>query len=120
MANTRYAYTTATLAEVFKENQSGVINLTGNPLKIASATASGAGRADSKHGLSSITPFTTGCGVYRFKLSTWVDDSSGATHAIHQDLNLDYVIQHRINGDCLIRCLMTIKTYAIKRIPTRD
>lgn len=79
MANTRYAYTTATLGEVFKENSAGVINLTGNPMKLASATATGAGRADSKHGLSSITPFTTGCGVYRVKLSTWVDDTSGAT-----------------------------------------
>jgi len=81
MANTRYAYTTATLGEVFKENQAGVINFTGNPIKLASATATGAGRTDSKHGMSSITPFTTGCGVYRFKLSTWVDDSSGATDA---------------------------------------
>lgn len=79
MANTRYAYTTSTLAEVFKENQAGVINITGNPMKIASATATGVGRADSKHGLSSITPFTTGCGVFRVKLSTWVDDTSGAT-----------------------------------------
>mgnify|MGYP003644891278 CR=1 FL=1 len=84
MANTRYTYTTATLAEVFKENSAGVINLTGNPMKIASATATGAGRTDSKHGMSSVSPFTTGCGVFRVKLSTWV------------------VTQHLIHGDYLI------------------
>ena len=81
MANTRYTYTTATLAEVFKENEAGVINLTGNPMKLASSTATGAGRTDSKHGMSSISPFTTGCGVYRVKLSTWNNDTSGATSA---------------------------------------
>ena len=82
MANTRYTYTTTTLGEVFKENRSAQsINVTGTPMKVASLTATGVGRADSKHGISSITPFTTGCGIFRAKLSTWIDDSSGATSA---------------------------------------
>ena len=82
IANTRYNYTTSTLGEVFKENKSGQsINVTGTPMKIASGTATGTGRADSKHGIVSIAPFTTGCGVFRVKLSTWVDDGSGATSA---------------------------------------
>lgn len=82
MANTRYTYTTSSLGEVFKENNAGEsVNLTGTPMKVASATATGVGRGDSKHGISSITPFTIGCGIFRAKISTWVDDSSGATSA---------------------------------------
>ena len=82
MANTRYTYTTSNLGEVFKENSAGnSIQTTGNPMKIASLSATGVGRADSKHGLSSISPFTTGCGVFRVKLSTWANDTSGATSA---------------------------------------
>lgn len=79
MHNTRYAYTTTNISDVFDENEAGVINFTGNPLKLASGTATGVGRSDSKHGLHSINAFTTGCGVFRLKISTWVDDGSGAT-----------------------------------------
>jgi len=79
IANTKYTYTTANLFDTFKENTTAGINKTGTPMKLASATATGTGRADSKHGMASINPFTTGCGVFRVKLNTWVDDGSGAT-----------------------------------------
>ena len=81
MANTGYTYTTSNLGLTFKENVSAQVNFTGNPVKIASASPSGAGRVDDKHGISSIFPFTTGCGVFRIKLSTWQNDGSGDNNA---------------------------------------
>ena len=76
--NCRYTYNTANFGLTFNEITPTGINLTGTPLKIASSTATGAGRDDSKHGVYSQKPFTTGCGVFRCKLSTWIDDTSGA------------------------------------------
>lgn len=79
--NCRYAYTTSNFGLTFNEIVATNINLTGNPLKLASSIANGAGDATSAHGFYSQKPFTTGCGVFRVKLSTWVADASGALGA---------------------------------------
>lgn len=77
VANCKYKYDTGDIGSSFNEKEVGAINFTGNPMKIASSSPSGGGRQDEKHSISSIFPFTTGCGVFRVKLSTWNDDSSG-------------------------------------------
>jgi hypothetical protein len=74
MANTRYAYSSpADIKEVFAINEGVNVNLAGtNPVLIASSTTgANSGRADEKHTMYSVKPFTTGCGVFRFRYSTY-------------------------------------------------
>ena len=80
MSNTLYNYNASSLGGEFNENSAGN-SIQASGIKIASLTDTGVGRADSKHGLNAINPFTTGCGVFRVKIYTWVDDTSGATSA---------------------------------------
>lgn len=83
VANCKYTYTAADLSLSFKELVDGQLHsVTANgALELSSAAVSGTGNATETHGISSIFPFTTGCGVMRIKLSAWTDDSSGATSA---------------------------------------
>ena len=79
MANTRYGYSSVdAISEVFTELVDGEVEFTrSSPPKIASSTANAnEARADEKHSIYGVKPFTTGCGVFRVKLSTWTNDSS--------------------------------------------
>jgi len=72
MSNTRYAYSSpADIKEVFANTDE--LNFAGtNPVNIASATAGvNTGRADEKHTMYSVKPFTTGCGVFRFRYNAY-------------------------------------------------
>ena len=76
MANTRYAYSSpADIKEVFANTNE--LNFAGtNPVNIASATAGvNTGRADEKHTMYSVKPFTTGCGVFRFRYNVYTADT---------------------------------------------
>ena len=82
MANTIYAYQSpADIKNVFAIQGGTEVNLAGtNPVKIASITSGvNSGRADEKHSIYSIKPFTTGLGVFRVKISTWITDNTMAT-----------------------------------------
>ena len=117
VANCKYTYTAADIGLSFKETRASVINFTAtNPMKIASITTSGVGRQDDKHSLASVFPFTTGCGVFRVKLSAWNDDGSGSES---DTSGFDFGLCDT-TPDTWGNPFITKKTYAIKAYQPGD